>query len=77
MAITIGDTLMTSDQTSHTAGWREHAAADGGGAWVTTRCPGRLLTRNQAITSMVLAEHEAAGNGDSPHAAGWRRELGI
>ena len=69
MAITILDTLMTSDQTGHTAGWREHAAADGDGAWISSRCSGRLLTRNEAITSMVLAEHEAAGNGESPHAA--------
>jgi hypothetical protein len=61
-----------------TAQFREHAAADGHGAWIVSRHPGRLFTRNQAITAMVLAERLAAGCGDDdPFVAGWREELGL
>lgn len=36
----------------------------------------RLLTRNQAITALTLAEWLRSGRGpDSPHAAAWRAEL--
>ena len=39
---------------------------------------GRLFTRNQAITAMVLAERLAAGYGDDdPFVIGWRAELGL
>jgi hypothetical protein len=38
-----------------TARYSAHAAADGQGAWVVSGWPGRLFTRNQAITAMVLA----------------------
>jgi len=39
--------------------------------------PGRLFTRNQAITAMVLAERLAAGYGDDdPFVIGWRAEAG-
>jgi hypothetical protein len=47
-----------------TAKFTEHAAADGRGAWIVSCHPGRLFTRNQAITAMVLAEWLAAGYGD-------------
>ena len=77
MGIMIGDTEMSSDRCEARAEWREHAAAGGGGAWVASTLPGRPLDRNQAITAMVLAEMEADGRGDSPHAAGFRAELGI
>jgi hypothetical protein len=61
-----------------TAEFTEHAAADGQGAWVVSRHPGRLFTRNQAITAMVLAERLAAGYGnDDPFVLGWREELGL
>ena len=40
-----------------TAELREPAAADGHGAWVVSCHLGRLFTRNQAITAMVLADH--------------------
>ncbi len=40
-----------------TAEFRDHAAADGHGAWTVSCHPGRLFTRNQAITAMVLADH--------------------
>ena len=47
-----------------TAEFREHAAANGHGAWIVSCHPGRLFTRNQAITAMVLAGRLAAGFGD-------------
>jgi hypothetical protein len=58
-----------------TAQFREHAAADGRGAWIVSCHPGRLFTRNQAITAMVLAERLAAGYGDDDlFVIGWREE---
>ena len=58
--------------------FREHAAADGHGAWMVSDHPGRLFTRNQAITAMVLAERLAAGYGDEDlFVIGWREELGL
>ena len=40
--------------------------------------PGRLFTRNQAITAMALAERLAVGYGDDdPFVIGWRAELGL
>ena len=40
--------------------------------------PCRLFDRNQAITSMVLAERLAAGYGeDGLFVVGWREELGL
>ena len=61
-----------------TAEFREHAATDGHGAWIVSCHPGRLFTRNQAITAMVLAERLAVGYGDDdPFVVGWREELGL
>ena len=61
-----------------TAQFSEHAAADGHGARIVSCHPGLLLTRNQAITGMVLAERLAAGYGDDdPFVIGWRAELGL
>ena len=61
-----------------TAQFSEHAAADGHGAWIVSCHPGRLFTRNQAITAMVLAERLAAGYGDDDlFVVGWREELGL
>jgi hypothetical protein len=43
--------------------------------WRVTGWP-RLLTRNEAITALVLAERLLAGyGGDDPFVAGWREEL--
>lgn len=80
MATTITDVLMTSDQTRHTARWSQHAAADGQGAWVVSWLSGRrLLTRNQAITAMTLAEMVAAGDPlvSSRLFESWASELGL
>ena len=60
-----------------TAEFSEHAAADGRGAWIVSCHPGRLFTRSQGTTAMVLAERLAAGYGDDdPFVLGWREELG-
>ena len=42
-----------------TAELGEHPAANGHGAWIVSCHPGRLFTRNQAITAMMLAERLA------------------
>jgi len=71
-------TLEIDGRAFATAEFREHAAADGRGAWIVSCYPGRLFTRNQAITAMVLAERLAAGYGDDdPFVLGWREELGL
>lgn len=81
MATTITDVLMTSDQTPHTAQWSQHAAADGKGAWVVSWLPQRLLTRDQAITAMTLAEVVATQDVSTGpwllHVEGWAGELGL
>jgi hypothetical protein len=65
------------DRVIATAQFSEHAA-DGHGAWIVSCHPGRLFTRNQAITAMVLAERLAVGYGDDdPFVLGWSEELGL
>lgn len=59
------------------ATYREHAAADGG-AWIVSAHPGRLFTRNDAITALTIAERLAAGYGnDDPFVKSWRAEIGV
>ncbi len=75
MNIRITDEAMTSDTTPH------RARTDGDG-WAVTWLPGRVLTRNQATTAMVLAETVAGGIGDHTgkrwlFIEGWADELGI
>ena len=75
MNIKITDEAMTSDTTPHST----RPAGDG---WAVTWLPGRVLTRNQAITAMVLAETVAGGIGDHTDKRwlfieGWADELGI
>ncbi|MGD0935920.1 MAG: hypothetical protein ABR922_15285 [Streptosporangiaceae bacterium] len=61
-----------------TAEFSESAAADGHSAWIVSCHPGRLFTRNQALTAMVLAERLAAGYGDDDlFVIGWLEELGL
>jgi hypothetical protein len=59
--LAIGETEMISDLTGHTARWQPDSDADGSGAWIAIRRPGRLLIRGQAAAAMALAELEAAG----------------
>ncbi len=49
MALTVTDKIMRSGQTPHTAS----PAGDG---WEVSWRPGRVLTRNQAVTAMMLAQ---------------------
>ena len=64
MAARIDDDFMTAEHDGRviaTARYSSHAAADGQGAWVVSDWPGRLFSRNKAITAMVLAERLATG----------------
>lgn len=77
MALIITDTLMSSNTTPHTAKFHPDAAADGNGAWVVSWLPGRrLLTRNQAITALTLAE-SINNPRMAPHMANWAAELDL
>jgi len=59
-----------------TAAFRQHAAADGQGAWIVSCCPDRLLSRDQAITALTVAELLVAGRTDNePLVAALREEL--
>jgi hypothetical protein len=79
MAARIEDQLMTAGHGGcaiATARYSTDAAADGQGAWMVSGLPRRLFTRDQAITSMVLAERLAAGYGDDDRfVIGWCQEL--
>lgn len=76
MSTKITDTEMSSTATRHTA----QAVA---GGWAVTWLPGRVLTRNGAITAMTIAEHVDAAldpfseTGVWPHIDGWAAELGL
>ena len=75
MNIKITDEAMTSDTTPHST------RRDGDG-WAVTWLPGRVLTRTQAITAMVLAETVAGGLGDHtdkrwPFIESWANELSM
>ena len=77
MALTISDSSMTSDQTTHTA----RQAASGHG-WEVSWLPGQTLDRNTAITAMILADSTAepdlrAGHRLWPHIQSWAAELGL
>ena len=81
MSTKINDAAMSLEidgRITATAECCQQAAADGQGAWIVSCHPGRLFTRNQAITATVLAERLAVGYGDDdPFVIGWREELGL
>jgi uncharacterized protein YfaQ (DUF2300 family) len=59
-----------------TARFGQHAAADGGGAWIVSTHPARVFCYNQAITALTLAERLSAGHGDDdPFVGSWRGEI--
>ncbi|MBO0801667.1 MAG: hypothetical protein J2P25_01125 [Nocardiopsaceae bacterium] len=71
-------TLRMKDEVVATARFRQHAAANGRGAWIVSTHPARLFGRNEAITALTLAERLAAGYGDDdPFVINWREELGL
>jgi hypothetical protein len=64
MAIRIDDDLMSLEIVSASLrlpSSAAHAAADGQGAWVVSCLPARVLTRNQAITALTVAELLSTG----------------
>lgn len=79
IALKIDDNCMTLEidgRVIATARFSQHAAADCHGAWIVSCHYGRLFTRNQAITALVLTERLAAGYGDGdPFVIAWREEL--
>jgi len=85
MATRITGFEMSSDVTRHTARFDDHAAADGNGAWIVTWLLGRLLTKNQAVTAMTIAEavymhaDELMDNAHPwwGHIDAWAAELGL
>jgi hypothetical protein len=48
-----------------------------GSAWHVSGHGGRVLTRNDAMTAMLLAELDATGAAEGPLAALYRQELGL
>lgn len=81
MPLTITDTEMTSDETTHTAKlW----PFEGEPTWSVTWLPGRILTTGQAVTAMTIAETVACHaehideHGDwELFVDGWAAELGL
>lgn len=78
MALTINDREMTSDQTPHAA----RPVSGGERQWEVSWLPGRRLTRNKAITAMVLAETASTADTSErdrmrPFIQGWADELGL
>ena len=76
MTLTITDTVMTSDQSAHTA---RHAPS---GRWEVSWLPGQILDRNTAITAMILADTTTEpdlreGHPLWPHIQSWAEELGL
>ena len=77
MTLSIDDTAMSSDQTTHTA----RQTPDHGG-WEVSWLPGQALDRNTAITAMTLADTAAEqdlheGHRLWPHIQSWAEELGL
>jgi hypothetical protein len=77
MTLKIDDTIMTSDQTAHTA---RHSPDRNG--WEVSWLPGQILDRNTAITAMTLADTTAdrdlqKGHRLWPHVQSWAGELGM
>ena len=74
MGMHITTNLMFSDATPHTA-------REDGGRWEVSWLPGHALTRNQAITAMMIAVTVAGSveSGDLRwlHVQGWADELGL
>jgi hypothetical protein len=69
-------TLAIDGHVVATARFSQHAAADGRGVWIASTHPARLLTRNQAITALTVAELLETGRpDDDPSVTALREEL--
>jgi hypothetical protein len=79
MALEINDDFMVlriNGAVIASARFSQHAAADGHGAWTVSSLPGRLLTRNQAITALTVTELLETGHAnDEPLVMALREEL--
>src|ERR1700745_38467 len=78
MTLTITDDAISGEHTSHTA----RRAPGHPEAWEVSWLPGRPVTRNAAITAMLLADIGAPGTRHPgarlcPHIQGWAAELGL
>src|SRR5690242_16765910 len=78
MALTIDDTIMTSDQSAHTA--RQVPGHRHG--WEVSWLPGHTVDRDTAITAMILADIAATGDIHPEHrlwpaVQSWSAELGL
>ena len=76
MTLTINDTTMTSDQTTHVA--RQAPGPQRG--WEVSWLPSQILDRNTAITAMILADTAAEedlheGHRLWPHIQSWAAKL--
>jgi hypothetical protein len=70
MSLKIDDDIMSLEvggQVVATARFAQHSAADGHGAWIMSDRPGRLFSRNQAITALTATELLEIGH-SSKHA---------
>ena len=56
MTLTINDTTMTSDRSTHTAPYSDHR-----NSWEVSWLPGKVMDRNTAVTAMTLPD-AAAGH---------------
>ncbi len=71
MAITINEGSMTAEIDEVVIATATRTA----GHWTASNWP-TALTRNQAITAMMIAEYLATGHGDDdPFVMSWREEL--
>ena len=78
MGLTINDDSITGDRTRHAA----RRAPGHPGAWEVSWLPGQLMTRNTAITAMILADIASTETLHHrhrlwPHIQGWAAELGL
>jgi hypothetical protein len=78
-ALRISDELITSTDTPHMAWRRPDAAAGERGAWVVSWLPLQLLTKQQALAAMMLAQAASRGirPDDQQRVEGWAHELGL
>jgi hypothetical protein len=78
MGLTIGDTIMTSDRSTHTAQQMPGSPRE----WEVSWLPGRTVDRDTAITAMILADIAATGDIHSEHrlwpaVQSWSAELSL
>ena len=78
MGLTIDDTIMTSDQSPHTA----QQMPDSPREWKVSWLPERTMDRDTAITAMILADIAATGDIGPDHrlwpaVQSWSAELGL